>query len=184
MGKYVALLRGVGGKRPVPSAELRKVGQDLGFTDVATYITTGNLLFRSERTPAALRRLLHPVLSDTFGFDIPVIVVSDRTVSRALTGNPFDDGDPSLVSVTFLERPLADDVRDELRAALVDGERLELGPANARWLYSDFSHGHQNSKLARKLLAPLRGAVATTRNIRTTTALRDRLAALGTDTTQ
>ena len=180
MGKYVALLRGVGGPRQTPSAELRRIGAELGYADVSTYIATGNLLFRSDRTAAALRKELCPVLSERFGFDIPVLVVGERAVSRAVAENPFGDGDPSQVSITFLAKPLKDDLRDELRAALADGERLELGPANAKWLYADFASGHQNSKLARKLLAPMRGGVATTRNLRTTTALRDRLATLGT----
>jgi uncharacterized protein (DUF1697 family) len=179
MAKYVALLRGVGGPRQTPASELRQVGEQLGYSDVSTYIATGNLLFRSDRTAAALRKELYPVLSARFGFDIPVLVVSDRTLARAVAGNPFSDRDSSLVSVTFLARALANDVRDELRAALADGERLELGPPNAKWLYADLSHGHQNSKLARKLLAPMRSGVATTRNIRTTTALRARLKTLG-----
>jgi uncharacterized protein (DUF1697 family) len=48
MGRsYVALLRGinVGGNHPVPMAGLREAFADLGATDVATYIQSGNVLF-------------------------------------------------------------------------------------------------------------------------------------------
>lgn len=46
MTRMVALLRGinVGGNRKVPMARLRKLAIDLGYTDVATYIASGNLL--------------------------------------------------------------------------------------------------------------------------------------------
>ena len=45
MSRYVALLRGinVGGKNSVPMARLRAVLEELGFTDVATYIASGNV---------------------------------------------------------------------------------------------------------------------------------------------
>lgn len=48
---HVALLRGinVGGNNPVPMAELRVTFEDMGFTDVTTYIQSGNVLFRGER---------------------------------------------------------------------------------------------------------------------------------------
>ena len=49
--RYVVLLRGinVGGKNIVPMARLRDLLIDLGYTDVATYIASGNVILSSDR---------------------------------------------------------------------------------------------------------------------------------------
>ncbi|NLL75142.1 MAG: DUF1697 domain-containing protein, partial [Erysipelothrix sp.] len=45
--KYVALLRGinVGGKNKVDMKELKALFIDLGYTEVQTYINSGNVIF-------------------------------------------------------------------------------------------------------------------------------------------
>jgi uncharacterized protein (DUF1697 family) len=47
---YVALLRGinVGGNNMVPMKALKASFEKLGFRDVATYINSGNVVFRAE----------------------------------------------------------------------------------------------------------------------------------------
>ena len=49
--QYLALLRGinVGGKNLVKMADLRAAFEAMGFDDVATYIASGNVLFRAPR---------------------------------------------------------------------------------------------------------------------------------------
>lgn len=49
--KYVALLRGinVGGKNKVPMADLRICLEQLGYTNISTYIASGNALFQSNK---------------------------------------------------------------------------------------------------------------------------------------
>ena len=48
--RYVALLRGinVGGRNPVPMADLRATFEAAGYTSVSTYIQSGNVLFESD----------------------------------------------------------------------------------------------------------------------------------------
>ena len=49
MARYVAFLRGInlGSTNKVSMPELRAMATDLGYTDVATYINSGNLIFSS-----------------------------------------------------------------------------------------------------------------------------------------
>jgi uncharacterized protein (DUF1697 family) len=42
MPRYVALLRGVGPNKPVPTARLRSALEALGYAEVATVVATGN----------------------------------------------------------------------------------------------------------------------------------------------
>ena len=45
--RCIALLRGVnlGGNKKVPMAELRRLVEDLGFTEVSTLLNSGNVVF-------------------------------------------------------------------------------------------------------------------------------------------
>ena len=47
--RFVALLRGinVGGSNIIPKDALRRCFEELGFTQVRTYIRSGNILFRA-----------------------------------------------------------------------------------------------------------------------------------------
>src|SRR3712207_7522120 len=50
--QYLALLRGinVGGKNLIRMADLRAAFEGMGLEDVATYINSGNVLFRAPRS--------------------------------------------------------------------------------------------------------------------------------------
>lgn len=53
--RYVALLRGinVGGHGIIKMADLKKLFESFGLTDVVTYIQSGNVLFRTEESDPA-----------------------------------------------------------------------------------------------------------------------------------
>ena len=57
MPAYAALLRGinVGGKNKVPMPALRAMFEELGFSDVVTYVQSGNVVFRAPRAMPADR---------------------------------------------------------------------------------------------------------------------------------
>lgn len=73
---YVALLRGinVGGNRKVLMAELRQVFAGIGFTDVVTYINSGNVMFRSDIAPDVT--LIQKTMEEYFGFATDTLVLS------------------------------------------------------------------------------------------------------------
>lgn len=84
--QYVALLRGinVGGNNKVAMSDLKKVCEGLGFSDVRTYINSGNVLFSSaKKTNAALAATIERALHKAFGFEIRVLV-RDAANLRAL----------------------------------------------------------------------------------------------------
>jgi uncharacterized protein (DUF1697 family) len=61
---YVALLRGVnvGGRARVDMRELKRRFEQLGCSDVRTYINSGNVIFRDRRSASTLTRLLEDAL--------------------------------------------------------------------------------------------------------------------------
>jgi uncharacterized protein (DUF1697 family) len=63
--KYLILLRGinVGGKNKVPMAPLRELLEGLGYSNVSTYIASGNVILSSRRAPGGIKRQIeraHP----------------------------------------------------------------------------------------------------------------------------
>lgn len=88
---YVALLGRINvGGRNVAMARLREIVAELGFTDVGTYIQTGNLFFRaSESDPDAVARTLAAHLEETLGYEVPTFVRSVAELRAAAATDPF-----------------------------------------------------------------------------------------------
>jgi len=87
--KYVALLRGinVGGNNKVSMAELKAMFEDLGFSDVQTYINSGNVLFSGEQS---LIKAIEPAFIERFGFPVNFLFVDKKkllTISEAISPN-------------------------------------------------------------------------------------------------
>ena len=92
MGRFVALLRAVNvGGRKLPMAELRALCSELGWSDVATYIQSGNLDFSAGETAAELESALERAISERFELDVPVIVRSAGAWSAYAKSNPFPE---------------------------------------------------------------------------------------------
>ena len=68
MSRYVALLRGinVGGRNSVSMVRLRAVLEGLGFTDVATYIASGNVILDSKWSADETGALIEEALPREF----------------------------------------------------------------------------------------------------------------------
>ena len=89
--RYLALLRGVnvGGKAKLNMAELKAALVTAGFTNVVTYITSGNVVFASDRTGTqALAEQVHAVIANQFGMNIDVIVLSAPEWQAIVDGAP------------------------------------------------------------------------------------------------
>jgi uncharacterized protein (DUF1697 family) len=69
------LLRGinVGGKNKVPMAALRKCLEELGYSNVATYIASGNVVLSSDRGAAEVKRQIEDALPKAFRLDSELI---------------------------------------------------------------------------------------------------------------
>jgi len=94
-GRHVALLRGinVGGKNLIKMDALRARFEAMGFTEVATYIQSGNVVFRSRPTAAArLTATIERGLSEAFGYQARVVVVSAGQLARVIAQAPAGFG--------------------------------------------------------------------------------------------
>ena len=89
--KYIVLLRGinVGGKNKLSMPELGSAFEAHGFTEVSTYINSGNVLFSSGETDIlALKEKCQSLIQSSFQMDIPVAVISAQALTDALAHAP------------------------------------------------------------------------------------------------
>ncbi len=89
--KYVALLRGinVGGNNIIKMSALREAFEALGFTDVATYIQSGNVVFGAITSDQQkLTKKIEAALSKAFSYDAKLVVLSGRDLELAVAEAP------------------------------------------------------------------------------------------------
>lgn len=86
--RYVLLLRGinVGGNNRVEMSRLKSLLENIGHTNVVTYINSGNVIFESTTVPE--RSFIEKSLEKEFGFFIPVLVVTAQDVVRIANAIP------------------------------------------------------------------------------------------------
>jgi len=110
--QYLALLRGinVGGNNIIKMADLKACFENMGFTDVITYIQSGNVLFRSaEKDKTQLTQKIEQGLSKRFSYKSRLVVVAHKELRKIVDGVPkgFGKGlDKYRCDVIFLKEPL------------------------------------------------------------------------------
>jgi uncharacterized protein (DUF1697 family) len=92
------LLRGinVGGKNIVPMAKLRDLFVELGYTDVVTYIASGNVLVSSDRSAKAIKDQIERQLPKAFRLHselIAVLVLTKAELRAIVDDRPNGFGD-------------------------------------------------------------------------------------------
>ena len=85
---YVAFLRAInlGPTRKFAKAQIIEAVEDCGFTDVETYINTGNVrLFSSLRSRAKVEQALEKSFEKHAGFKVPTIVMTPKELRQIAT---------------------------------------------------------------------------------------------------
>ena len=137
MTSYVALLRAVnvGGTGKLAMADLKSLCEAAGFTNVRTYIASGNVVFRSGGTEDQVRLDLAARLHVHAGHEIRVLVREAADMAAVVKRNPFQDMPPNQVVALFVDRPLP---ADPLAGVTGLGtERVSLGQREIFVAYPD-----------------------------------------------
>lgn len=175
MPTFISLLRGinVGGHRKIRMADLKQIYEGLGYSDIRTYLQSGNVVFNSNRAEVDHSGAIHAAIAERFGFDVPVLVMSDGSFTRLVDSNPLlerPEIDVSYLHVMFLyATPSVTGIPDEdlprsqgEEAAFSSGHVILCCP-----------NGYGRTKLTNEYFERVLDVPATTRNWKTVLALRD-----------
>ena len=181
MRTHLALLRGinVGGRNRLPMADLREIVRSLGHEDVATYIQSGNVVLRTDRTGSGdLAAELERAIAERSDVRPGVVVVTRDELAAVVAGNPYpDEDDPTRVHVEFHGAPISPAGADAVAAAeqrARDKGGADRATVAGSVVYLHTPDGLGRSELAAQLARRPRAAtpsVTTMRNWATVTRL-------------
>jgi uncharacterized protein (DUF1697 family) len=166
---FIALLRGINvtGHNKIAMSDLRSLCANIGWTDVQSYIQSGNLVFSAAGSLASLEAELEQAIELRFGLTIPVIVRTAADWPVYIQSNPFpdeSDREPNLVLLALSKSPPHQDAAPLLQDRAANGERI-VQAGDALWIH--YPDGVGRSKLSPALFDRLVGSPVTARNWRT-----------------
>jgi len=181
---YVVLLRGinVGGKNKVPMAALRGCLEELGFSDVSTYIASGNVVLRSKKGAKAVRAQVEKVLPERFDLDdelVKALVLTLDQLRAVVEDKPAGFGEKPGEHHSDAIFLMGIDAAEAM-AVFAPREGVdEVWPGDGVIYSQRLSAQRTKSRLNRIMSSPLYKSM-TIRNWNTTTKLLDMLEELDT----
>lgn len=119
---FVALLRGVnvGGNNMISMSSLKKSFEAMGFTNVSTYINSGNIIFETkEKDARKLEKKIEQILSRDYQLESKVVVRSFSEMEKLVQSLPRSWGGDSSwrYNVIFLRHTIdSEEILAELPA--------------------------------------------------------------------
>lgn len=166
MRRWVALLRGinVGGGNRLAMADLRATAESLGWTDVSTYIQSGNLVFAAEGAEAELSAALVGAVRERHALDVPVVVRPADDIARIAASHPsLDTGiEPKFLHVQLLDRAPDPAVVGAVDTTVFEPDTWVL---DGREVYVTYPDGSGRSKLTIEVFERAWDVTATARNL-------------------
>jgi uncharacterized protein (DUF1697 family) len=109
MTRYVALLRGIAPTNPnMRNDKLRGVFEKLGFENIKTVISSGNVIFESpSRSARRLEETIQSAFPEQLGFTSTAILRSQGQIQKLVDRDPFqgrEHSQKSSLNVTFLQK--------------------------------------------------------------------------------
>jgi uncharacterized protein (DUF1697 family) len=143
MGKYAAFLRGVNlaSHRRVSSAQLRQMYEGMGFEEVGTFRSSGNVVFACPSAPLPeLKSRVEKGMAEALGWEVEVFLRTADEVRAIAAYEPFDrrlvDASNGKLQVSILPAKPSAKVRKEVLAMATDEDPLAFGERELYWLPS------------------------------------------------
>lgn len=155
--RYAAFLRAVnlGRNRRVTSAQLKSLFEELGAEDVATFRTSGNVVFEAPRDMAGA---LEKHLEKALGHEVVIFLRTASDVKAIAAHEPFPPEDVEAsngkLQVALLDKKPTAATQKKALALATDQDLLAFGKRELYWLPSG---GTMKSELDRKALDKLLG---------------------------
>ncbi len=175
MQTFIAILRGinVSGQKKILMADLKKLFEDLKFSEVQTYIQSGNVVFKSaaKLSDIQLAQKIEKAIQEKYNFTVPVITRTKEEIERVITESPFVKNkqiDLKKLHVTFLsELPKKENVESINKSEFSPDEFFIKG----KEIYLHIPESYGETKLSNKFFENKLKVTATTRNWNTVNKL-------------
>ena len=177
MKTHISILRGinVSGQKKILMADLKELYETLGFTNVVTYIQSGNVLFNSDKkySESELIAQIENAIQEKYDFQVPILVFTIEFLKNIVLNNPFikeKEIDIEKLHVTYLAEIPAKDKLEEIKKFDFSPDRFTIVD---KTVYVYCPGGYGNTKLSNSFFESKFKVKATTRNWKTTLKLME-----------
>jgi uncharacterized protein (DUF1697 family) len=172
--KHLALLRGinVSGHNMIKMDALKTVLENAGFTNVQTYIQSGNVFVDSEEeNGASIGFTIKQEIFKAFGHEVPVVVIGKEDLESCLKKNPYlkeKECDTKKLYVAFLSKELQGSAINDLKISQFKPDEAAI---DKNKIFIKYAVGAGKTRLDQKYIEKKLNVVATIRNWNTVTTL-------------
>ena len=174
MTTYISMLRGinVGGHKKIKMDTLKQLYVELGYTNVQTYIQSGNVIFQTQDIDAVnLAKSIAKQILEITGLEVPVLVLKLDEMKRIIENSPFVfdlSKNPTSFHITFLSETPDIINLEKIKSTDFGADHFELLD-KAIYVYCPTGYG--NTKLTNTFFENKLKVTATSRNWKTVNEL-------------
>ncbi len=161
MNRYVAFLRGMNlGRRRIKNPELCAAFEDIGFTNVAAYLASGNVIFDAvDSDTDAVAAAIESGLRVSLGYEVPTFLRSADEVRSIAEYAPFAGVTAERtgkMQVAMVREEVGGSVRDSVLELSNEADMLEMdGRELYWWPKGNFLDSELDLKVVGGLLGPM-----------------------------
>jgi uncharacterized protein (DUF1697 family) len=139
MPRLIAFLRAVNvGGHNVKMEELRALFEALGFSNVETFIASGNVIFDAEAESAGdLQKQIEAHLHKSLGYEVATFLRTTTEIAGIARYKPFDESklqSAQALNVAFLAEPLSAEAQKKLMGLSTEIDEFHVHGREVYWL--------------------------------------------------
>ncbi len=138
MTRYIAFLRAINvGGHTVKMDYLRQLFAMLGFSNVETFIASGNVLFETNLKSSALEKKIESKLRETLGYDVATFIRTETELKAIANCKAFVQSQldaATAFNVAFLKEPLDDQSKQKVMALRTTIDDFHVHGRELYWL--------------------------------------------------
>jgi uncharacterized protein (DUF1697 family) len=176
MKTYIALLRGinVSGHKLIKMTELKEMFEKAGFSNVSTYIQSGNVVFSAkEKDVDSIQGVIKTNILKTFGFEVDILVLTAEKLKQIKENHSFLAGNENQLKAIYFTL-LAEKPNEELINELGKLEQIdEFFNITDEVIYCFYPNGYGKAKWHNVFFEKKLKVNCTTRNYNTMNKLTE-----------
>jgi uncharacterized protein (DUF1697 family) len=176
MTKYIAFLRAINvGGHTVKMDALRQMFESLGFSNVETFIASGNIIFETKTgNTKTLEKKIESHLKESLGYEVATFIRTNSELAEIVAYKPFSQSQldaAAALNVGFLADPLDDTAKKKLMSLKTDIDDFHVHGRELYWLCKK---KQSESKVSNVSIEKALGVKSTLRGMNTVNKLAEK----------
>ncbi len=176
MSKYIAFLRAINvGGHTVKMDALRQLFESLGFSNVETFIASGNVIFEAKAGNAkSLEKKIETCLLEVLGYEVVTFIRTDAEVAEIAKYKPFPQSQldaATALNIGFLTDSLDDSATQKLMSMQTEIDDFYIHEREIYWLCKK---KQSESKISNVVIEKALGVKSTLRGVNTVKKLAEK----------